>query len=224
MHQMTQNLFRGFCLAAVLAAGSCTTTFHKDADNFDDPAVNHPLTVEPSYQSLKLSYAGSGLAAGDAAKLEAFLVDYRQHGNGKIAISVPAGPGMQQAVVSLGNQINEMGIGRDRILVATRDAGTGGSQIELNYISYQAHTADCGDWSEDLAFTAENRTATNFGCSNQHNLAAMVSDPRDLLGPRPMTDGDATRRQTIIGNYETGKISGAEKSADQKAAITDVGR
>ena len=222
MRETTQNVFRGFCLAAVLTAGSCTVPLTKDADNFDDPAVNHPLLVEPSYQSIKVSYAAGAMDPVGAAKLEAFIADYRSHGNGKIAINVPSGPGMQQTVIALSNQINEMGISLDRILVASHDAAAG-SQVELNYISYQAHTAACGDWSENLAFTADNSTAANFGCSNQHNVAAMVSDPRDLLGPRPMDGGDATRRHTVIGNYESGKITGAEKSADQKTSITDVG-
>lgn len=223
MREMTRNIFRGFCLAAVLTAGSCTVPFTKDADNFDDPAVNHPLLVEPSYQSLKVAYAAGAMDPEGAAKLEAFIADYRAHGNGKIAINVPSGPGMQQTVIALSNQINEMGISRDRILVASHDGATGGGQVELNYISYQAHTAACGDWSENLAITAANSTAANFGCSNQHNIAAMVSDPRDLLGPRPMDGGDATRRHTVIGNYESGKVSGADKSADQKASVSDVG-
>jgi len=223
MRQLTQNLFRGFCLAAVLVAGSCTTTFHKDADNFDDPIANHPITVEPSYQSIKLSYNGGVLAPADAPKLEAFLNDYRQHGNGKIAISVPAGASMQQTVVALANQINEMGISRDRILVTSRDAGTGDSQVELNYISYQARSAAC-DWSEDLSYTQENRTAANFGCATQHNMAMMVADPRDLLEPRPMGGSDAARRQAVIGNYEAGKVTSSEKSGDQKAAVSDIAR
>ena len=51
----------------------------------------------------------------------------------------------------------------------------------------------------------------------------MVADPRDLLGPRAMDGADAVRRQTIIGNYESGKVSGAEKSDEQKTTISDVG-
>ena len=223
MREITLNIVRGLCLAAVLTAGSCTVPITKDADNFDDPLVNHPLLVEPSYQSMKVSYAAGAVDPASATKLEAFIADYRTHGNGKIAINVPSGPAMQQTVVSLSNQINEMGISRDRILVASHDAAAG-PQVEINYISYQAHSTACGDdWSENLAFTADNNTARNLGCSNQHNLAAMVSDPRDLLGPRPMDGGDATRRHTVVGNYETGKVSGAEKSSDQKVSITDVG-
>jgi pilus assembly protein CpaD len=219
MREKTPNLFRGLCLCAVLLAGSCTTDFHKDPDNFDDPIVNHPITVEPSYQSLKLSYSGSGLDAADKEKLDSFVTEYRMHGNGKISIAVPGGPGMQQAVTALADRINELGVSRDRILVAA----SANTQVEINYISYQARTGACGDWSEDLAFTAENRTAANLGCANQHNIAAMVADPRDLLGPRAMDGADAVRRQTVIGNYETGKVSGADKSSDQKVSITDVG-
>ena len=219
MREKAPNLFRGLCLSAVLLAGSCTTQFHKDPDNFDDPMVNHPITVEPSYQSLKLSYSSAGLDAADREKLDAFVTEYRMHGNGKISIAVPGGAGMEQAVTMLADRINELGISRDRILVATSSSG----QVEVNYISYQARSGACGDWSEDLFYTAENRTAGNMGCANQHNLAAMVADPRDLMGPRAMDGADAVRRQTVIGNYETGKVSGADKSADQKVSITDVG-
>jgi pilus assembly protein CpaD len=219
MREKTPNLFRGLCLTAVLLAGSCTTNFHKDPDNFDDPMVNHPITVEPSYQSLKLTYSPAGLDAADREKLDAFVTEYRTHGNGKISIAVPGDPSMPQAVTMLADRINELGVNRDRILVAT----SANSQVEINYISYQARTSACGDWSEDLSFTAENRTASNLGCANQHNVAAMVADPRDLLGPRAMDGADAVRRQTIIGNYETGKVSGADKSSDQKVSITDVG-
>jgi pilus assembly protein CpaD len=173
---------------------------------------------------MKIAYAAGAVDPASAAKLESFVADYRLHGNGKIAISVPNGPGMQQTVTTLANRINEMGVGRDRILVASRDAAAGDSNVELNYISYQARTAACGDWSEDLAFTAANTTASNFGCANQHNIAAMVADPRDLLGPRSVDGGDAARRQAVIGNYEAGKVTGAEKSPDQKSAITDIGR
>ena len=40
------------------------------------------------------------MPADDAAKFDAFLADYRAHGNGSIAISVPSGAGMQQAVIT----------------------------------------------------------------------------------------------------------------------------
>ena len=117
-----------------------------------------------------------------------------------------------------------MGISRDRILIATHSAPGNDSRLEVNYIAYRAHADACGDWSTDLDNTIDNRPAPNFGCATQHNIAAMVSDPRDLLGPRPMDEADARRRQTVIGNYDQGKPTAAIKSADQSAAITDIGK
>src|SRR5215469_9001167 len=112
MREKASNLFRGFCLSAVLLAGSCTTQMSKDPDNFDDPMVNHPITVEPSYQTLKLSYSTPGLDTADQEKLDAFVTEYRMHGNGKISISVPGGAGMQQAVTTLADRINQLGVSR----------------------------------------------------------------------------------------------------------------
>lgn len=222
MREMRQNLLRGLCLAAVLMAGSCAAPGNEIMS--EDPAVLHPITVEPSYQSLKLSYSGGPMNSADTERLDAFVTGYRQHGNGKISISAPSGTNMQEAVIALANRINEMGISRNRILIATHTAPSNDSRIEVNYISYRAHVAPCGDWSTDLDNTIDNRPAPNFGCANQHNIAAMVSDPRDLLGPRPMDEADGRRRQTVISNYEQGKPTGATKSADQSGAITEMGR
>jgi pilus assembly protein CpaD len=105
-----------------------------------------------------------------------------------------------------------MGISRDKILVATHDAPNGDMRVEVNYVAYQAHTPkSCGDWSDNLAFTAYNDTPKNFGCSVQKNIAAMVADPRDLLGPREMGEVDGARRATVMGKYEAGEITTANK-------------
>ncbi len=220
MREITRNLFRGFCLAAVLMAGSCAAPGDESGPVVDDPIAAHPISVEPSYQSLKLSYSGGAMNSADGERLDAFVADYRQHGNGKISISAPSGVSMQQAVISLADRINQMGVSRDRILIATHDAPGTDDRLEVDYISYRAHADACDDWSEDLSHTWDNQPARLLGCATQHNLAAMVSDPRDLLGPRPMDEADGRRRQTVIGNYDQGKPTAATKSSDQSATIT----
>jgi pilus assembly protein CpaD len=109
-----------------------------------------------------------------------------------------------------------MGVPKDHILVASHDAPDGDMRVEINYVSYQAHTDKCGDWSENLAYSADNLTPKNFGCAVQQNIAAQVSDPRDLLGPRPMEAASAVRRATVVGNYEQGKITQADKNKSDK--------
>jgi pilus assembly protein CpaD len=112
---------------------------------------------------------------------------------------------------------------RARILVGTHEAAGGDALVEIGYVGYVAQSDPCGDWSKDLAETASNQSAPNFGCAVQHNIAAMVADPRDLVQPRPSTDADAVRRNTVLGNYEKGKVTAAEKTQDQSAKVSDVG-
>jgi pilus assembly protein CpaD len=224
MREMTSILLRGLCLAAVLTAGSCSSPSGDEKMTFDDPVANHPILVQPSSQSLKVNVSPAGVAPADMVHLTAFVSDYQAHGNGKIAISAPAGALANVEVAQIADRINAMGVSRDQILVANRDAAPGDGQVELNYVSYQANTAPCGDWSEDLAYTMDNKTASNLGCAVQHNIAAMVADPRDLTGPRPMGGADADRRATVITNYEKGAPTAATKTTDQSSAISDVGR
>ena len=224
MREMTSILLRGLCLAAVLVAGSCSSPSGDEKMTFDDPTANHPILVQPSAQSLKLNVSPAGLAPADTAHFDDFVSGYQAHGNGKIVISAPAGALANAEVTWIADHINAMGVSRDQILVANRDAAPGDGQVELNYVSYQANTAPCGDWSENLAYTMDNKTASNLGCAVQHNIAAMVADPRDLMGPRPMGGADADRRATVITNYEKGAPTAATKTADQSSAISDVGR
>lgn len=220
---------RGLSLAAVLLAGSCAGPEHNPGGTFEDGDVNHPITVEPSYKSLKLSYSPGGLSSTDAALLQAFVRDYNEHGNGSIAVSAPANEDSRGAVTWFADQINALGVSRDHILVATHGAPASDMRVEINYVAYQAHTAECGDWSEDLAYTLDNTTPKNFGCSVQHNIAAMVSDPRDLMSPRPMDGSDANRRAAVVGHYEKGEATQSAKhttdaSVEQSAPGSDVGK
>jgi pilus assembly protein CpaD len=59
----------------------------------------------------------------------------------------------------------------------------------------------------------------NFGCAQQHNLAAQIANPADLLGPRTMAPADADRRSVIMDRYRQGKTTGAEKSGDERVQV-----
>jgi pilus assembly protein CpaD len=223
------NLLRGLALGCILAAGSCAATNDRNSIS-QDGAVNHPIAVEPNYRELKVQFAGGpeGMTPDDAARFDDFLADYRAHGNGSLGISVPGGPPSRAAITYFAERAAATGIARDKILVSTHDVTNGDWRVDVSYISYTARTARCGDWSENLAYSADNQTPRNFGCAVQQNIAAMVADPRDLLGPRPMDDGDTARRMTVMGNYEQGKITSAEKRKgdlgnEQSSSVTSVG-
>jgi len=221
-----ENLFRAAVLGSVLIAGSCSTAPTDPGGVAEDGAANHPIAVEPSYREIKVGFAGGpqGMTPEDAAKFDAFLADYRAHGNGSIGISVPSGAPSRNAITYFGERAAASGIARDKILVSTHDTVNGDFRVDVSYIAYTAHTDSCGDWSQNLAYTLDNATPRNFGCAVQQNIAAMVADPRDLVQPRAFEPADANRSGTIIGNYEQGKTTAAEKTADQSAAVSDVSK
>jgi pilus assembly protein CpaD len=225
-----EHLFRVLAVGSILVAGSCSAA-NDGSTISEDGARNHPIAVEPSYRDLKVQYAGGadGLSAEEAAKFDAFVADYRVHGNGSLGISVPSGAGSRATITFFGERAAASGISRDKILVTTREAGNSDTRVDVSYIAYTAHTQSCGDWSENEAFTLDNHTSANFGCSIQHNIAAMVADPRDLLGPGAMGPVSTNRRATVLDHYERGEVTQAEKRTadkpvEQSAGASSIGQ
>jgi len=74
--------------------------------------------------------------------------------------------------------------------------------VRLIYSSLTAGVAsECGKWDSDLAHTPENKNYSNFGCATQSNLATMVANPADLVGPRGEAGVDAERRDNVIDEW-----------------------
>ena len=222
----TKDILRLASLVAILAAGSCSAPFNDKDGLVEDPMTNHPIQVEPNYRTLKLSFSApnAGLMPENSQKFDAFVADFIAHGNGSISITVPSGHDADATIGYFGERMANAGVPRDRILVGTRDKVGSDGRVEIGYISYQASTAPCGDWSTNLAYTASNTINPNFGCSVQHNVAAQIADPRDLITPRDMTPADAARRAVVYDNYKQGKPTGATLTPDQSAAVSDVSK
>ncbi|MGD0190256.1 MAG: CpaD family pilus assembly protein [Rhizomicrobium sp.] len=213
--------------AAVMLAGSCaeSSNFTVDPAVYADGAANHPITVEPNYRSLKLSYAGSldSMSTDDSAQLTAFVSDYLSDANGALTVSAPRGSDSQDAIKGIAERLVALGVPRSHILVGTHDVAGNDGRIELGFVAYAAHTAPCGNWSQDADDTAANLPMPDFGCAVQHNIAAMVANPRDLVTPRPLGQSDAVRRATLTKQYETGQTTAAQKTQDQSGAVSAVG-
>jgi pilus assembly protein CpaD len=216
-----KDIMRFASLAALLLAGSCAAPTNDGEGYVADPTANHPIAVEPSYHTIKLPFSASdaGLMPEDAAHFSVFVADYLNSGNGAISITAPAGGNANAAIGYFGERLASLGVPRDRILVGTKSQPDGDNRIEIGYVGYKAHVDGCAggnDWSKNWADTADNQPPPSFGCAVQNNIAAMVADPRDLVQPRAMDASDATRRNTVMGHYEKGEITQADKHTADK--------
>jgi type IV pilus biogenesis protein CpaD/CtpE len=89
--------------------------------------------------------------------------------------------------------------------------------------------SQCGLWPNDLGAAPGsdshlNRPHWNHGCASQHNLAAIVANPNDLLGPRQETEIDAARRQTVISRHRQGTAPGPHLDHQPIRSLTDIKR
>jgi len=210
------------CVAVVaLAASACSTPLANGPDQAFDINARFPISVQPRMMTLRLLYNGQPALDDNAqGQIGRFAQDYLSHGSGSLAIAPPNG---NQAVANLVvDELVARGVSRNQIMVGGANAPGPADDIRLTYIRYVAEAPSCGDWSTNLGFTAGNTLPPNFGCATQHNIAAMVSDPRDLLTPDTSGQPDAQRRLIVLDKYRKGEVTQADKTDDQNAFVSDV--
>jgi pilus assembly protein CpaD len=187
-----------------------------------DPEQRHPILVsqQPAVLNLHVASGSDGLTPSQRGRVMDFIDRNRagDAGNSRFVISAPAGSANEGAAMDAASDVrllmlasgySESSISTEAYHATGRDA-----PLRVSYMRYVADAPDCGqDWSENLARTYQNTPYPDFGCSTQHNLAVMVANPGDLLGPRTMTPRDANRRDNMYGKYVKGDVLGAKDEA-----------
>lgn len=216
-------------LCTLLAA--CTAHREKSVKGWmvADPTARHPILVGTAPVTLEIPVpAGSyGLTRTQKHEVRVFLRDYKERNEGPLAVSAPSGGPNEIAVMhvlgDIRREFNRAGISRNDVhFDAYGGTGTADSPIKIAYSTYTARGPECGDWSDNLARDPKNVPYRNLGCATQANLAAMVSNPRDLMVPRNMTPRDSQRRDVIMDKYVRGDSTIAEQADEEKSKVSEV--
>jgi len=194
-----------------------------------DPTSRHPIIVgsTPVVLDIPVAAGSNGMAQNQGYELRHFLRRYKEKNEGPLTIAAPSGGANEIAVMhALGEvrrELTRAGVSRHEVqFQAYSGTGTATSPIKVSYNAFTARGPECGDWSDNLARDPKNIPYRNLGCATQHNLAAMVANPRDLVEPRGMTPRDSQRRDVIMDKYVKGDTTVAKKSSDEKAKVSDV--
>jgi pilus assembly protein CpaD len=190
-----------------------------------DTAQRHPIRVsqEPQTMTIQVPRNSRGLTPKQRAELLDFAHRARASdaGNSRIVISAPSGGRNEvEAMYAVGQVrqiLSDIGFSEGSIAVeAQYDGATGSPPIRVSYLRYVAEGPECGSWPTNLAHEPNNLPYPNMGCATQHNFAAMVANPSDLLGPRTQSDRPSERRDAVWGKYVKGESTVAEKTEDEK--------
>jgi pilus assembly protein CpaD len=193
-----------------------------------DPSQKNPIMVsqQPTTMKVAIPRGSHGLTPAQKSQVAQFLERYRASdaGNSKLVIAVPSGsPNESAAVHAVGDirrLISGYGFPESNVVVEPyHDTRHAGAPIRLSYLRYVAEGPECGLWPTNLAEDRRNLPYANFGCAQQHNLAAQIANPADLLGPRTMDPADAERRSVVLDNYRRGQPTSAVKGADERVQV-----
>ncbi len=176
-----------------------------------DYTKRHPIILAEKEQTLDIPVASGAQRLNEAtiSNVRAFATNFSNSGTGTIVMLLPSGSANAAAAQRVQNQIihalEQGGGSRGNMAIQTYNATQHGlsAPIRLSFRGVTASTNQCGQWDADILSTGENRNYSDFGCSSQNNLAAQISNPGDLLGPRRQSPIDAANRGAVIEAYQS---------------------
>lgn len=199
------------CAIATFAASCAPPTAAPDyRDRF-------PLKVEIKKSTLKIDFIGPGARApdADADRFGMFVGEFLRRARSPMTVTTRAG--MRDRVRAL---LVGRGVMPGNVVFRAAPAKMRGAVLEFR--GYVVAVPDCGDWSGWAGFDPANAPHTNFGCAFQRNVGLMLSDPGDLVRPRPTVSSDARRDARVLGIYRDGTAAGSQPPRSEEGVISDI--
>ena len=206
----------GIALVISTAISSGCASYNRDHFTVgsvpDDYRTRHPIIVSESERSQDIvvpSHSRSlPLRGRDIVRSMGYK--FKASGARSIAILIPSGSANEKAArLSAQDAVTELktaGISSRHIIVKHYDAAGHGASATLRVVFTDLTASvdsQCGEWNEDILETTANNNYSNFGCATQNNLAQLIANPADLLGPRGMSEIDSTKRTAVIEDWRT---------------------
>ena len=199
-----------FMALGTAALAACNGTATNDAPSAGLAPVNVPVVTSADYV-FDAAAPGGSLAPGESDRLNGWFQGlglgygdtiYVDGGHVPAARSqVAAVAGRYGMLVTPGAPVTsgEVPTGSVRVVVARRRATVPG----------------CPNWSRKSQPEIENKSTSNFGCSVNSNLAAMIANPEDLLhGREGASVTDTVTAQRAIQMYRTTPPTGTKGLED----------
>jgi pilus assembly protein CpaD len=218
--------------------GACTHAVEETASIPSDYRQRHPIVIRESNRSIDI-FVGNGrggLSTVQRDDVAGLAQNWMQEATGAIIAEVPVNTPNARMAADAFHDVRSIlmagGVPASGIVLRNYDPQDPRqfATIRLSYPKIAAASGPCGVWPEDIGSSLENKGYRdnkpyfNFGCATQHNLAAMIDNPSDLVQPRSETPAYTARRNATFEKYRKGEaIAGTYPEAD-KAKLSDSGK
>ncbi len=208
-------------LYAVLSAtvlGGCTMY----QPSYAPTSLRNKITVAETVERMELYVqpGGLNLSARDQDAVGNFIYQYSRSGQGPLYLNLPSnaanGLGVKQAQNTLGAQLASYSILNRAIQTGQYEAAQGmPAPVVVSFRRLTTAPIKCQQGAS-LTHTSNNQPYSGYGCAQTANLAAMITDPRQLLAPYELGSSSIVRRITVLDNYGAGKKTSAKTPKGQE--------
>jgi pilus assembly protein CpaD len=205
--------------ALLLVAFALAGCGHKPYDIPDRglEAVNVPVVTRSDFV-FDAAAPDGGLAPHESARLNAWFAGLNLGYGDRIYVDSPYATGARSDVAQI--------IGNYGLMLsegAPVSAGAvGPGMVRVIVSRTQASVPGCPNWSVPSQPNSQNRSMSNFGCSVNANLAAMVADPQDLVhGREGPAASDGVEGAKAVNMYRDWPLTGTE-DGQGKRPLSDI--
>lgn len=187
-----------------IALSACGT------ENRGVESVHQPVVSKSNYV-LDVGTGYDGLAPGEVSRVAGWFESLRLGYGDRVSIDVPGGNEGEATREAIAKLAAHYGMLIDATApVTTGEIAPGKVRVVVSRTS--ANVPNCPDWSDKGGNDLNSNTMSNFGCSVNTNLAAMVANPEDLIyGQRATGANDASTAAKAIKSYRDRPPTGADK-------------
>lgn len=234
MSEISKNLRTALAFSAgLLTLGACATHAPTSvSENYLEGTVLSRSDIDvvrrTEFLEVEINPQAAELSDQDRARIRAFVGAFEQNGHGPLVMSLPqASSNPQLAVTAVAEARSiawQSGVQYDEIAGDVHGADETTSQpMILAFQVFDAVAPACASRASiDFGDAASNNNLPTLGCSIRSNLAAMIADPGDLLGNRPLSAGDIDRREVILQKFREGESTAAVRTDQESGTVSQA--
>jgi pilus assembly protein CpaD len=196
--------------AAAAVLGGCASTGSPAAQPLT-PLSRYSLQVEPGLDRIALAVHEDGLSSNQQVALNDLVGRYMAAGVGRVRIEGPSGddPAAARQTWAVRSALEAAGLPSERIVVVSYPAPDPRAPVLAGFETVRAVIPNCAAEPRAMEGRFSNNSSMGLGCAINANLAAQISDPRDIVGHRPTSPADSGRAAVVFDNYRKGDVTSA---------------
>lgn len=193
---MTKSKF--LIVASVgLALSACNTT----GANTSMYSVHQPVIERTNY-AIDINTNGGDVSPSETQRMSEWFDAMQLRYGDRVAIDFGDGysaPAVSQTVTDLVGNYGLLVDGTAPVTAGPVAPGT----VRVVVTRSLASVPSCPDWSTTSDRNYDSRNHSNYGCSTNSNLAAMIADPEDLVRGRENKRLDRNSGKNAVGTYRS---------------------